>query len=98
MIRAPAPLDPDKYEPDEDGLPRELVGAWAKDKYLRLSKYVDISRSVRRGFIGAGKGGATYIELFSGPGRIRIRDTSEVTHGSPLVAWAEAMGGMRASK
>lgn len=90
MARAPAPLDPEKYEPDDDGYPREIVGAWAKDKYARLAKYVDISRAVRRGFTARGKAGASYIELFSGPGRVRIRDTLEVTHGSPLVAWTEA--------
>lgn len=90
MARAAAPLDPERYEPDDDGYPREIVGAWSKDKYARLAKYIDISRSVRRGFIAAGKAGASYIELFSGPGRVRIRETQEVTHGSPLVAWTEA--------
>ena len=32
----PKPLDPKKYEPDEDGSPREIIGAWALDKYARL--------------------------------------------------------------
>jgi three-Cys-motif partner protein len=90
MTRAPVSLDPDKYEPDDDGYPREIVGAWAKDKYARLAKYIDISRAVRRRFITTGKSGASYIELFCGPGRVRIKDTLEVTHGSPLVAWTEA--------
>lgn len=91
MIRTPAPLDPKKYEQDEDGFPREIVGEWAKDKYARLARYVDISSRVRARFIGQGKAGASYIELFCGPGRVRVRDTGEVTHGSPLVAWSKAV-------
>ena len=90
MARAPTPLDTTKYEDDEDGHPREIVGAWAREKYARLAKYVDISRAVRSGFIGKGKAGASFIDLFSGPGRARIKDSSEVLHGSPLVAWLEA--------
>jgi three-Cys-motif partner protein len=90
MVRRSAPLDPQKYEQDEDGLPRELVGEWARDKYARLAKYIDISRAVRARFIGPKNAGATYIELFAGPGRVRIKDSDQVSDGSPLVAWAEA--------
>src|SRR5213595_2194526 len=91
MARSPAPLDPDKYEQDEDVFPRELVGAWASDKYARLAKYVDISHGVRSRWVGKGKAGASFIDLFSGQGRVRVKDASEVTHGSPLVAWFEAV-------
>jgi three-Cys-motif partner protein len=90
VARAPAQLDPDKYEQDEDGRPREIVGEWARDKHARLAKYLDISRAVRARFVGKGNAGASYIELFSGPGRVRLKDTGEVRHGSPLVAWTEA--------
>lgn len=81
----PPGLDPERYEMDEDGLPRELVGEWVRDKHARVDKYVAISASVRKKFIG--KAGASFIELFSGPGRARIRDTKEVVSGSSLVAW-----------
>jgi three-Cys-motif partner protein len=91
MTRAPASLDPNKYEDDEDGLPREIVGAWAKEKYSRLAKYVDISRAVRSRWVGKGKAGASFIDLFCGPGRARIRDTRDVLHGSSLVAWLESI-------
>ena len=91
MVRVPAPLDPDKYEQDEDGFPRELVGAWASDKYARLAKYVDISHGVRSRWVGKGKAGASFIDLFSGPGRVRVKDAGDVMHGSPLVAWLEAL-------
>jgi len=75
------------YESDEDGYLREIVGPWVRDKHARLEKYVGISRSVRSKFIGHGKAGATFIDLYSGPGRVRIRDEIEVRHGSALVAW-----------
>jgi three-Cys-motif partner protein len=91
MARTLAPLDPDRYEQDEDGLPRELVGAWASDKYARLTKYVDISRGARSGWVGKGKAGASFIDVFSGPGRVRVKDTGEVMHGSALVAWLESL-------
>ncbi len=82
--------DAQAYELDEDGYLREIVGPWVLDKHARLEKYVGISRSVRAKFIGHGKAGATFIDLFSGPGRVRIRDDVEARHGSPLVAWEEA--------
>ena len=82
-----------EYEHDEDGHPREVVGPWVKDKHTRLAKYVGISRSVRKKFIGPNNAGATFIDLFAGPGRIRIRDEEKGRHGSPLVAWHEAISG-----
>jgi three-Cys-motif partner protein len=89
----PKGLDPDDYERDEqDQLPRELVGAWVRDKHVRLKRYVDISGvAVRRKWLRDGPAGATYIDLFSGPGRVRIRDTAEVLPGSPLAAWEQAV-------
>ena len=82
-----------QYERDEDGYLREIVGAWARDKHIRLAKYIGISRSVRSKFIGKGKAGATFIDLYSGPGRVRVRDEAEAAHGSALVAWHEGVHG-----
>ncbi|MDO8837963.1 MAG: three-Cys-motif partner protein TcmP [Parvibaculum sp.] len=82
-----------KYEIDEDGLPREIVGPWVKDKHARLEKYVGISRSVRAMFSRPGGAGASFIDLFSGPGRVRIRDEQESRDGGALVAWHEAVNG-----
>lgn len=59
----------------DDGLPVEEVGIWAKDKLSSLCRYIDISRGVRSKWIGPGKGGATYIDLFCGTGRSKIRST-----------------------
>jgi three-Cys-motif partner protein len=80
-----------KYEPDEDGYVREVVGPWVQDKHNRLARYIGISRSVRAKFTGMGKAGATFIDLYSGPGRLRIRNETRAIHGSPLIAWHEAV-------
>jgi three-Cys-motif partner protein len=77
---------------DDDGLPQDDVGSWAKEKLDRLRKYVDISRATRRKFV-QGIGGATYIDLFCGTGRSVVRDTGEKIDGSPLVAFKCAQDG-----
>lgn len=76
-------------DPD-DGLPLSCVGEWADQKHARIRKYVDISRAARRKFIN-GVGGATYIDLFCGPGRARIRETMRIVDGSAMVAAKEAI-------
>ena len=77
---------------DDDGLPLDEVGSWAKEKHERLRKYVDISRAVRRKFLNR-SGCATYIDLFCGSGRCFLRDTTEKIDGSPLVAFKSARDG-----
>jgi three-Cys-motif partner protein len=77
---------------DDDGLPLDEVGSWAREKHERLRKYIDISRATRRKFI-EGSGGATYIDLFCGAGRAIIRDSGERIDGSPLVAFRCARDG-----
>ena len=71
---------------DDDGLPLDEVGPWAKEKHERLRKYVDISRAARRKFV-QGEGGATYIDIYCGSGRAIVRDSNERIDGSPLVAF-----------
>src|SRR3972149_4830590 len=77
---------------DDDGLPLDEVGPWAAEKHERLRKYVDICRAVRRKFIQR-CGAATYIDLYCGSGRSKIRDTNEVIDGSPLFAFKCARDG-----
>ena len=85
-------------EVDNDGLPIGEVGEWALEKHARLRRYIDISRKAREKYT-RGTGGAAYIDLFSGPGRARIRGTSTITDGSPLVAFKSANeGGVRFSE
>ena len=87
MIRKAAT---ETYEVDEDGLPRELVGAWVKQKHEHLTGYVGRARAARQKYLGPGKGGATYIDLFCGPGRAHIR-AAEVVDGSAVAAWKETL-------
>ncbi len=77
---------------DEDGLPLDEVGPWAKEKHERLRRYVDISRAARRKFV-QGSGGAAYIDLFCGTGRGFIQETNEKIDGSPLDAFRSARDG-----
>ncbi|MBW8310883.1 MAG: three-Cys-motif partner protein TcmP [Rhizobium sp.] len=80
--------DSDRYEIDpSDGLRREIVGGWSVDKHKRLKRYVDITRATRRKF---DKSGSTYIDLYCGTGRLRIKSTGEVSDGSPLVAYRQS--------
>src|SRR5437899_3267418 len=77
---------------DDDGLPLDEVGPWAREKHQRLRRYVDISRAARRKWV-QGTGGATYIDLYCGTGRAIIRDTGEKIDGSPIVAFKCAQDG-----
>jgi len=86
-----------------DELPISEVGEWALEKHERLRKYVDISRYARQKYIDPTKSklrgsnssvaGATFIDLFCGPGRSRIRETGQVIDGSPLVAYRASVDG-----
>ncbi len=78
----------EKYELDPiDGLRREVVGHWAPEKHRRLQNYVDITRAARRKF----GGNSTYIDLYCGPGRARIKTTDIVIEGSAVLAVSEAL-------
>ena len=74
-----------------DNLIADVVGAWASEKHERLRKYIDASRGVRAKYLPPrGTGGATYIGLFSGPGRSFVEDDKTFIDGSPLVAYESA--------
>ncbi len=77
----------------DDGLPAEEVGVWAKEKHDYLCRYIDISRSTRAKFLGPGKAGATYIDLFCGPGRCKVRDSGEWIDGGVVAAWKKSREG-----
>ncbi|MCC6651529.1 MAG: three-Cys-motif partner protein TcmP [Candidatus Eisenbacteria bacterium] len=72
--------------PGPDGLPVQCVGIWATDKHHYLRQYIGATRSVRKKFLGPGKGGAAFIDIFAGPGMVRVRDTGDIHPGSPLIA------------
>jgi len=77
----------------DDGLPAEKVGEWAKDKHEYLCRYLDISRGVRLKWLGDGKAGATYIDLFCGPGRCQVEKTDEWIDGGVVSAWKKSLEG-----
>lgn len=70
-----------------DGMPCGEVGVWAKVKHDYLRRYVKITSATRRKHLGQGTAGATFIDLFCGAGRSRIRDSDDWIDGSALVAW-----------
>lgn len=74
--------------PGEDGLPVQSVGSWARKKHDRLRLYLDATREVRRRFVPEGpkKAGAAFIDLFAGPGRVRVRDCATTDLGSCAIA------------
>jgi three-Cys-motif partner protein len=77
----------------DDGRLAEEVGQWAKEKHELLCRYVDISRSARAKYLGAGKGGAAFIDLFCGPGRCKVKTTGEWIDGGAVAAWKKSVEG-----
>ena len=75
----------------DDGLPAEVVGAWAKTKHEYLRRYVDITRGVRARWVEPDKAGATYIDPFCGPGRANVRNTPDFIDGSAVAAWTKSV-------
>lgn len=71
----------------DDGLPVELVGAWAKIKHERLRSYLDLSRGARNKFLTGRAKSAAFIDLFCGPGRAKVKETGEFIDGSAVAAW-----------
>jgi three-Cys-motif partner protein len=86
MAKLPVILDP------ADGLIVDEVGKWAPEKHARVKAYIEIASATRAKYLPppSWRGGASYIELFSGPGRSLIRDTKQIIDGSPLVAFKAA--------
>jgi hypothetical protein len=75
-----------------DGLIVDEVGKWASKKHARVNSYIEIASGTRAKYVPppSWRGGASYIELFSGPGRSLIRGTKQIIDGSPLAAYKAA--------
>jgi three-Cys-motif partner protein len=66
-----------------DGLVVRDSGLWAEEKLTYFGRYLDIfSVGMKKKWPGE----LYYIDLFAGPGRCHIRDTSKEIDGSPLIA------------
>jgi three-Cys-motif partner protein len=71
-----------------DGLPVMKVGGWSEDKHMALSRYIDAARKAR-----AKWGYTSFIDLFSGPGRVMNRESKNISDGSALSAWRMSVKG-----
>jgi three-Cys-motif partner protein len=77
--------DKKRYELGDDGLLVEKVGPWAEKKLKIIADYVHASGGARRKWSDA-----AYIDVFCGPGRSKVRDTTRFIDGSPVVAFKKA--------
>jgi three-Cys-motif partner protein len=66
----------------DDGLITVEVGNWGEEKYRLLNLYAQIFSVSMQGKWDC----RVYIDLFAGSGRSRIKGTSRIVAGSPLVA------------
>ena len=68
-----------------DGLPAAIVGDWAEEKIFAVTEYVRLSHGARRKCLGWS--GATYVDLFRGPGQSKIRDSQRFVDDAAVAAW-----------
>lgn len=69
-------------EPENDGLHMDEVGAWSADKHHFLRRYIDAFTTAMKGKRWTS---LHYIDLFAGPGILRIKNGG-FDWGSPLIA------------
>lgn len=70
-----------------DGLPAMVVGRWVtEEKHRIIKRYIDASWAARQKFTSQ----RTYIDLFAGTGRVKIKHTQTFQDGGPLAAWSIA--------
>ena len=67
---------------EDDGLPCSEVGAWAEDKYTLVGLYDRLFSTGMKNKWPT----RVYIDLYSGPGFVRVRGTGRMLMGSPLLA------------
>ena len=66
---------------ENDGLPVMEVGNWAQKKYKLVGKYCNIFSSGMRN-----KWNLIYLDLFSGPGFVKNRDSGQLMKNSALIS------------
>jgi three-Cys-motif partner protein len=67
-----------------DGLPAMVVGRWVtEEKHRIIKRYIDASWAARQKFTSQ----RTYIDLFAGTGRVKVKHTQIFRDGGPLAAW-----------
>lgn len=73
----------DLPNPKDDGLPIMPAGPWARNKHYFLARYIDAFTTAMKGKRWSG---LHYIDLFAGPGMLRLETTGELEWGSPMIA------------
>ena len=68
--------------PRDDSLPCEDAGAWVEDKHRLVFLYDSLFSMGMKNKWEA----RVYIDLYAGPGIVRLRDTGKLLWGSPLLA------------
>jgi hypothetical protein len=83
------PTGQERYQQGDDGLIVEEVGAWADEKIKLVTDYVFAAGGARKNY----RGSKPYIELFCGPGRSVIRDTTPKRYidGSAVAAFKRSL-------
>jgi three-Cys-motif partner protein len=67
---------------NDDGLPTNDIGPWAEEKYQYVGMYAQLfSTGMKNKWPHR-----IYLDLFSGPGYSRVRETNRVVLGSPMIA------------
>jgi len=67
------------------------VHDWAREKHNFLGRYIKITAATRRKFLGPGKAGATFSDLFCATGRSYIEESARWIDGSAQMAWRESV-------
>lgn len=67
---------------EDDGLPCLEVGAWAEDKYALVSLYDKLFSTGMKNKWST----RVYIDLYSGPGLARVRNSNRLLMASPILA------------
>jgi three-Cys-motif partner protein len=66
----------------DDGLVTEEIGDWGQEKYQLLNLYVQLFSASMKSKWDC----RVYLDLFAGSGRSRVKGTSRIVAGSPLIA------------
>jgi len=69
-------------EVEDDGLLAYDVGRWAEDRYRRVGMYAEMFATGMKRLWDF----RVYLDLFSGPGHSRMRETGRSVLGSPMIA------------
>jgi len=65
-----------------DGLRTMPVGPWAEKKYSHIKLYIELFSTGMKKIWQY----RVYVDLFSGPGKVQVRNTEKILLGSPLLA------------